>query len=67
MAKRLFQGLITYLLLVLGVALMLIAGYVSFSESLPFQNQWLDVSIFLFGLFLICLAGMRISEVHRHS
>ena len=65
MAKQLIQGLITYLLLVLGGALMLLAGYVSFSESLPFQNQWLDVSIFLFGLFLVCLAGMRISETHR--
>ena len=64
MAKQLIQGLITYLLLVLGIALMLMAGYVSFSESLPFQNQWLDVSIFLFGLFLVCLAGMRISETH---
>ena len=64
MAKQLIQGLITYLLLVLGVALMLIAGYVSFSESLPFKNQWLDVAVFLFGLFLVCLAGMRISEAH---
>ena len=64
MAKRLFQELVTYLLLVLGIALMLIAGYVSFSESLPFKNQWLDLSLFLFGLFLICLAGMRISETH---
>ena len=64
MAKQLIQGLITYLLLVLGVALMLLAGYVSFSESLPFKNQWLDLSLFLFGLFLICLAGMRISETH---
>ena len=64
MAKQLIQGLITYLLLVLGVALMLLAGYVSFSESLPFKNQWLDLSLFLFGLFLICLAGIRISETH---
>lgn len=59
------KHLLTYLLLVLGSVLMLIAGYVSFSESLPFKNQWLDVSLFLFGLFLICLAGMRISETHR--
>lgn len=58
------KHLLTYLLLVLGIVLMLIAGYVSFSESLPFKNQWLDLSLFLFGLFLICLAGMRISETH---
>lgn len=64
MAKQLLQGVITYLLLVLGIVLMLVAGYVSYSESLPFKNQWLDVAIFLFGLCLVCLAGMRISETH---
>ena len=67
MAKRIIQGLITYLLLVLGIVLMLMAGYVSYSESLPFKNQWLDVAIFLFGLCLVCLAGIRIGEIHRHS
>ena len=59
------KHLLTYLLLVLGIVLILIAGYVSFSDSLPFTNQWLDVAVFLFGLCLICLAGMQISEAHR--
>ena len=59
------KHLLTYLLLVLGIVLMLIAGYVSFSESLPFKNQWLDVAVFLFGLCLICLAGILVSEAHR--
>lgn len=59
------KHLLTYLLMVLGIALMLIAGYVSFSDSLPFKNQWLDVAVFLLGLCLICLAGIRIIEEHR--
>lgn len=58
------KHLITYLLMVLGFVLILIAGYVSFSDSLPFTNKWLDVAIFLFGLCLLCLAGIRI-EAHR--
>ena len=59
--QKVIRAIITYLLFTLGITLVGISWFIV-STDMPFQNKWLDVIVFLFGVVLLCTAGIRISE-----
>ena len=59
--QKVIRAIITYLLFTLGISLVGISWFIA-GIDMPFQNKWLDVIVFLFGVVLLCTAGIRISE-----
>ena len=59
--QKVIRAIITYLLFTLGTALIGISWFIA-GTDMPFQNKWLDAVVFLFGVVLLCIAGIRISE-----
>ena len=59
--QKVIRAIITYLLFTLGISLIGIFWFIA-GTDMPFQNKWLDVIVFLFGVVLLCTAGIRISE-----
>ena len=59
--QKAIRAVITYLLFILGITLVGISWFIV-GTDMPFQNKWLDVIVFLFGVVLLCTAGIRISE-----
>lgn len=59
--QKVIRAIITYLLFALGITLVGISWFIA-GTDMPFQNKWLDVIVFLFGVVLLCTAGIRISE-----
>ena len=59
--QKVIRAIITYLLFTLGITLIGISWFIV-GTDMPFQNKWLDVTVFLFGVVLLCTAGIRISE-----
>ena len=59
--QKVIRAIITYLLFTLGITLVGISWFIA-GTDMPFQNKWLDVTVFLFGVALLCTAGIRISE-----
>ena len=58
--QKVIRAIITYLLFTLGITLVGISWFIG--TDMPFQNKWLDAVVFLFGVILLCTAGIRISE-----
>lgn len=59
--QKVIRAIITYLLFTLGITLVGISWFIA-GTAMPFQNKWLDAVVFLFGVVLLCTAGIRISE-----
>ena len=59
--QKVIRAIITYLLFTLGISLVGISWFIA-GTDMPFQNKWIDVIDFLFGVVLLCTAGIRISE-----